>query len=125
MLQSKGRYSLDCINDVTCGSVWGTITTLENIDEAVQQRGAIQSKDRILRDSGRIQRQPLRIFQGFRKRDRRQLLRRTYIKTSAVLDTQRLPIECRLYLVVLHKQQSFVGMCIFVGCILRRFVDQK
>lgn len=40
MLQSKGRYSLDCINDVTCGSVWGTITTLENIDEAVQQRGA-------------------------------------------------------------------------------------
>lgn len=38
MLQSKGRYSLDCINDVTCGSVWGTITTLENIDEAVQQR---------------------------------------------------------------------------------------
>lgn len=40
MLQGKGRYSLDCINDVTCGSVWGTITTLENIDEAVQQRGA-------------------------------------------------------------------------------------
>lgn len=37
MLQSKGRYSLDCINDVTRGSVWGTITTLENIDEAVQQ----------------------------------------------------------------------------------------
>lgn len=44
MLQSKGRYSLDCINDVTCGSVWGTITTLENIDEAVQQRGAFRAK---------------------------------------------------------------------------------
>lgn len=44
MLQSKGRYSLDCINDVTCGSVWGTITTLENIDEAVQQRGAFRTK---------------------------------------------------------------------------------
>lgn len=44
MLQSKGRYSLDCINDVTCGSVWGTITTLGNIDEAVQQRGAFRAK---------------------------------------------------------------------------------
>ena len=41
MLQSKGRYNLDCINDVTRGSVWAT---LENIDEAVQQRGAFRAK---------------------------------------------------------------------------------
>lgn len=44
MLQSKGRYSLDCINDTERGSVWGTITTLENIDEAVQLRGHFKAK---------------------------------------------------------------------------------
>lgn len=44
MLQSKGRYSLDCINDMARGSVWGTITTLENIDEAVQNRGHFNAR---------------------------------------------------------------------------------
>lgn len=39
MLKSKERYNLDCVNDIKVGSVWGTHTTLENINEEVEQRG--------------------------------------------------------------------------------------
>lgn len=44
MTKSKARYNLDCINDMSCGSVWGTITTLEDLDEAIQQRGRFKAK---------------------------------------------------------------------------------
>lgn len=48
MLQSKGRYSLDCINDVTCGSVWGTITTLENRTTTAQMIADVLGVDKLL-----------------------------------------------------------------------------
>lgn len=44
MLQSKGRYNLDCVNAREHGSVWGTITTLENINSAVQERGLFKAR---------------------------------------------------------------------------------
>lgn len=33
----------DCVNDQDTGSCWGTITTLEKINEAIQQRGRFKS----------------------------------------------------------------------------------
>lgn len=44
MLKSKGKYNLDCVNDIEVGSVWGIITTLENIDEAVKGRGRFEAQ---------------------------------------------------------------------------------
>ena len=44
MMKAKGRYNLDCINDTEVGSVWGTVTTLDDINEAVQQRGRFEAK---------------------------------------------------------------------------------
>lgn len=44
MLQPKGKYNLDCINDRERGSVWGTITTLESINSTVQERGHFKAR---------------------------------------------------------------------------------
>ncbi len=44
MLQPKGKYNLDCVNDRQRGSVWGTHTTLENINNAVEQRGHFKAR---------------------------------------------------------------------------------
>lgn len=44
MLQPKGKYNLDCINTVNQGSVWGTHTTLENINDAIQERGMFNAQ---------------------------------------------------------------------------------
>lgn len=44
MMKPKGKYNLDCVNDTEIGSVWGTITTLEAINEAVEQRGRWEAK---------------------------------------------------------------------------------
>lgn len=44
MMKAKGRYDLDCINDTEVGSVWGTVTTLEDINEAIWQRGRLKAK---------------------------------------------------------------------------------
>lgn len=46
MLQPKGRYNMDCINyrNHEAGCCWGTITTLEDVDEEIERRGKFKAK---------------------------------------------------------------------------------
>lgn len=46
MLQPKGKWDLDCINykNHKAGCCWGTITTLEDINEEVEKRGEFKAK---------------------------------------------------------------------------------
>ena len=46
MLQPKGRYNMDCINyrNHEAGCRWGTITTLEDVDEEIERRGKFKAK---------------------------------------------------------------------------------
>jgi hypothetical protein len=42
--KTNTKRDKECVNDDTIGSVWGTITTLENLNEAVKARGMFQAQ---------------------------------------------------------------------------------